>query len=121
MVPPSGISCLPTPPGLRTVVSRAGGSYLPPQNYGTWCRESAKLQRESGGMREFAQHDRARGGTYPYRITEHGAAGGTYPLPTPSESRSGGTLTYHPWQRNATQHVLECTIIVHGTKFSLFF
>jgi hypothetical protein len=27
---------------------------LPPQNYGTWCRESAELQRESGEIRKFA-------------------------------------------------------------------
>jgi hypothetical protein len=40
------------------------------------------------------------GGTYPYKITEHGAVGGY--RPTPSESRNGGTVTYRPWQRNET-------------------
>jgi hypothetical protein len=44
------------------------------------------------------------GGTYPYRITEHGAGRGGY-RPTPSESRNGGTVTYRPWQRNETQRL----------------
>ena len=68
---------LPTyPPGI-TEHGAPGGSDLPPQNYGTWCRESAELQQESGEISKFSEHDRARRGTYPPRITEHGAAGGT--------------------------------------------
>jgi hypothetical protein len=67
-VPPSGISYLPTPTELRNIVPRG---YLPiPQNYGTWCRESVELHRDSGEISKSTEHDRAWRGTYPLRITE---------------------------------------------------
>jgi hypothetical protein len=110
MVTCAGAGVLPTPPELRNMVPRGYvPTYTALQNYRTWCRESVELQRESGEIRKFTEHDRARRGTYPCRITEHDRARrGTSPLkiteheapggylPTPSESRIGGTVTYHP-------------------------
>jgi hypothetical protein len=67
---------LPTYPP-RITEHGALGVRPTPQNYGTWCRESAELQLESSEIRKFTEHDRALRGTYPYRITEHGAPGGS--------------------------------------------
>ena len=44
---------LPTYPPRITEHGAPGESDLPPQNYGTRCRESAELQRESGEIRKF--------------------------------------------------------------------
>jgi hypothetical protein len=82
-VPPFGILDRPTPPRI-TEHGAPGGSDLPPQNYGTWCRESAELQRESGDIRKFSDMTARGGGTYPYRIAGQGNMG-----------PGGGVHVYH--------------------------
>jgi hypothetical protein len=75
---------LPTYPPRIMGQGAPGGSDLPPQNYGTWYREAAELQRESGEIRKFEQHDRARSGTYlplqNYGTWGRGGSWGTDPL-----------------------------------------
>ena len=48
----------PTYPPSITEHGAPGGSDLPPQNYGTWCRESAELQRESGEISKLVSPPR---------------------------------------------------------------
>jgi hypothetical protein len=79
------------PWGVLPTRGAPGGTYLPLQNCGTWCRESAELQWDTA-VREFTEHDRARMGTYPCRITEHDSARrGTYPLRITEREAPGGT------------------------------